>query len=181
MISIKDSKELEKIIRKYLITQSELSSKKVLNALDSYGQDLNKNINSSIFDSYSPSDNVILFELFTRPSNSDISYTNSDDEKISYYKAYELKLYIYGESSSDVANKIVARFRTQYVREHLLDDGVYLEKIEEPKKLNEFINNVLWIRNDVSISINCKFIIPQINLDSNFEILNDLKIIKEEN
>ena len=181
MIGISSSKELEKIIRKYLITQSELNSKNVLNALDTYGQNLNKNINSSIFDSYSTSDTVILFELFTRDSSSDISYTNGVDGQISYYKGYELKLYIYGEKSSDVSNKIVARFRTQYIREHLLDDGVYLEKIEEPTKLNEFINNVMWIRNDVSILINCKFEIPQINLDYDFEILNDLKIIKEEN
>lgn len=181
MISVSSSKELEKIIRLQLITQSELPGKKILNSLDVYGQNLNKNIDSNVFDSYSPSDEVIIFELFSRPSSSDISFTEEIDENISYYKTYELRLYIYGNTSTDLANKIAARFRTQLVRESLLQNGVYLEKIEEPNKINEFINNVLWIRNDVSILISCKFTIPQIKTDTSFETLNELKIIKEEN
>ena len=181
MISIKDSNELNKIIRTQLITQSQIPGKKILNALEVYGQNLNKNASQSIFDSYSPSETVIVFELLSRPSNSDVSYTEEVDENIIYYKAYELKLYIYGKESTDVANNIVARFRTQLCRETLLENGVYLEKIEEPDKINEFINNVLWIRNDVSILINCKFTISQIKTDASFETLNELKNTKEEN
>lgn len=177
MIKFSNVKELNKVLRNQLILQSELNEKRVVNALSIYGETLDKLLEASVFDSYASQDTVLLFELVSRDLNSDVSFTDSNN-KIIYNKSYRLKIILYGDSSADVANKLVARFRTQKVRNSLQDLGVYVEKIMEPISLNEFKNGVMWLRNDFSIDISCQFEFSQISDDYDIDRFTKLDIIK---
>ena len=171
-------KELEKILRSEIITQSELDEKRVANSLSIYGETLDKLLNNSIADSYEKTDSVILFELSNRDNPSDISYTDTE-ENIIYNKSYRLNLIIYGDSSPDIANKITMRFRTENVRDNLFNEGVYIEEVTDPSSFNEFINDVMWLRTDLSILLTATFKLSQINKSEEFKELSDLKIIKK--
>lgn len=184
MNTFESIKELNKYLRNMLVTQSEINSDKVLNALSIYGTELDKLLSESIYTSIDQLDSVILFELINRDSNSNVSFNEYEqtslgtiDNNVTYYKCYTLKLIIYGDSSSDVANKIVARFRTEKVKEDLYENGIYLERVTDPISLNEFKNNTMWLRNDIDIDIGVKLKISQISTDSDFQSFSDLKII----
>lgn len=171
--------DLNKVLRKYLIKQSQLPNKRVLNTLSTYGDTLDKFLNCTEVNSYELSDVVLLFELISRNNDSDISFTEDDlNDSITYNKSYTLKLILYGNNSSDVANKIVARFRTEKVRNSLYEEGVYIEKIEDPVSFNEFKNKVMWPRNDINILISCEFSFSQIEEDLNMNNLSKIQIIK---
>lgn len=169
--------ELNKYLRNMLITQSEVDPNKILNALSMYGAELDKFLEDSIYISVDQLDSVILFELINRDSDSNVSFNEYGDDKVTYYKCYTLRLIIYGNSSSDVANKIVARFRTEKVKEDLYENGIYLEEVTDPISLNEFKNNTMWLRNDVNLDIGVKLKISQVSTDSDFQSFSDLKII----
>lgn len=175
MISISNVKELNKIIKNQLITQSELNQKRVLNSISNYGETLDKMLEKYVFSSIEKTDVVLLFELTGRQNDSNISFTNENSNLI-YYSSYKLYIILYGDSSPDVANKIVSRFRTQKVRNDLYDNGVYLEYIDNPNTINEFKNGSLWIRTDIEIGISCEFSITQTSDDSNFSVINKITI-----
>ena len=178
MTNMASVKELNKIIRNHLIEQSELNQKNVLNAISNYGETLDKLIENQVFGSYQKTDVVLLFQLNSRDNDADISFTDSDD-KIVYYKSYEIYITMYGDNSPNIANNIASRFRTQQVKNSLLDSGIYLEYISNPTIINEFKNKSLWIRTDLSIGIRCQFSISQIGKEDNFNVINTVNIINK--
>ena len=182
MIAFENVKELEKILRESLITQSELLPERVLNSLSLYGTQLDKKLSETRYGSIEQSDCLTLFELTSRDSTSDVSMTDkedNDDNNITYYKAFRLRVIMYGDDSSDIALKIVARFRTEEIRNHLYEQGVYLERIGDPFILNEYKNETMWLRNDIEIDIAVKFKIAPITTDSDFNNISELNIIQD--
>ena len=171
--------ELNKVLRQQLILQTELSSSNVRNGLSTYGETLEKLLAKQTYDAYEQEDSFIVFELKTRSNDSDVSYTN-DDDSITYDRSYELICYIYGNSSADVANKLVSRLRTEKVRTDLYDSGVYLESVKEPISFNEYKNDMMWLRTDVSIFVSCEFKFAQIVQEDPLARLSELEIIVKE-
>lgn len=171
--------ELNKVLRQQVILQSELPAENVRNGLSTYGEALEKLLVKQTYDAYEQEDSFIVFELKTRQNESDVSYTNYDDTVV-YDRSYEFICYIYGNSSADVANKLVARFRTEKVRTNLYDNGVYLQEVKEPISFNEYKNEVMWLRTDVSILISCEFKITQVVVDDPIAELSELEIIVKE-
>lgn len=196
--------DINKYLRELLIQQSELSPKFVLNALSTYGTDLDKIYQEEIYNSIEPNDSVILFQLISRDSLSDMSqeedkflieplrasnliksgrYFVSDnylkDEDITNYKCYRLKIIIYGDNSNNLAIKLAARMRTQKVRTTLYDKGIYLEKVEDPIIVNEFKNETMWIRNDLNIDVGINQKIKQIETDEDYDFIGGFKIIED--
>lgn len=171
--------ELNKVLRQQLILQTELSSSNVRNGLSTYGETLEKLLAKQTYDAYEQEDSFIVFELKTRSNDSDVSYTN-DDDSITYDRSYELICYIYGNSSADVANKLVSRLRTEKVRTDLYDSGVYLESVKEPVSFNEYKNDMMWLRTDVSIFVSCEFKFAQIVQEDPLTRLSELEIIVKE-
>lgn len=167
--------DIEKIIRKYLISQSQVQSNFVRNSLSIYGEALEKVLSEQIYNSINANDVMILFELKERQNTSDVSETN-DSNVIDYYKSYKIHVIIYGDNSTNIANNIVARFRTIYIRDILREEGVYLEQISDASKINEYINETMWLRNDVDIDISCHLQIAQIEQDYIADTLNDVLI-----
>ena len=177
MIAISSPNELEKILKNQLVIQSELNKNSVLNSLSVYGTTLEKILNKQIRDSYTTIDSVIIFELTSRPnSESNVTYENSENN-LTYYRAYNLKVMIYGDDSPNVANKLFARLNSEIVKDNLQQLGVNIENITNPESVNEYINDVMWLRNDINIELGCKFEISQVSDETSFDSLSDLKII----
>lgn len=196
--------EAVKILRNELITQSELPSEKVLNALALTGTELDELLNDSIYNSITPYQTTMLFSLNSYNSTSDVSMESGDkynskyltcsptticslntilndfiiNNDITYYKIFQLKLILYGIYSTDIALKLIARLRSALVRADLYNSGVYIESVSEPFILNEFKNDIMWLRTDVNINFGIKLAINQINEISLFNNINSLNIIK---
>lgn len=179
MISISNFDELNKILRKQLILQSELPSKRVANSDTLYGVTLDKLLKDKIFISLDSKDNILLFELISRNSSNDINFSETDSN-INSYKSYELKIIIYGNTSPDIANNVEARFRTEYVLNDLQNQGIYIESVSEPIIIHEFINESQWTRTDLSIYISCKFEIKPITMLDDYSDYSDIIVIKGE-
>ena len=175
MIAFENINDIEKIIRAKLIQQSQIDGKFVRNSLSLHGEALDKVLNEQIYTSIDKNDVLILFELRSRNNDNDMSETNND--RIEYYKSFEIYVIIYGDNSTNIANNIVARFRTELVRTDLQTKSIYLETISDPTKLNEYKNETMWLRNDISIDIRCKLSINAIVEDYEFDTLNKIEIL----
>lgn len=177
MNTIANIDELNKLIRNQLIIQAELPSNRVRNALTTYGAMLDKLLTKQEFDSVCPCEELMLFELKTRENDADVSMTENEDASISYYKSYSVYIILYGNNSATIMNKLIARLRTQAVRQALYEEGVYIEEVKNDLSINEFKNDVMWHRHDTEILISCKMSIKQVTPDNAFEKLNPVNII----
>ena len=194
-----NSDEINKLIRLQIIKQANLLPERVLNSLSTYGAELDKvlteiltvstshtvgrhNVQSSEDESvYVPiqhSDVVVLFELQDRQSSNNMSETN-DDNSVTYTKSYIVHLILYGDSCGDVATTLVARLRTERCRTELLDEGISLERVTDPDRINEFKNNTLWQRTDFDIYISVEYKYTQVDDMQDFEGLSQLNVIRE--
>lgn len=169
------STELTTIIRKYLISQSELNGQLVRDAATQYGAYLDVNDHNDVFVSLAPTQTILFFELKTRDSEANMTETNDDlNETITSINSYQLHIITYGDNSNDVCNKLVARLRTERIRNLLLSEGVYLCRISDITRVNEFKNNVVWQRNDFDIDLSCEFTFTQVAVDSAYAELNTI-------
>lgn len=172
MISkVNDIQELNKIVRTQLIAQSGLDGNQVLNGVSIHGQDLLKMINQYAYKSYDLKDSVLVFVLEPRTSSNNMSETTADD-KLRIISSYQFHCYLYGYSSPTLANQIIARMRTEYVRLLLQQEGVYLESISEAEMGNDFINETLMVRTDFFINISCESRIEQASIPNDFAKIN---------
>lgn len=204
MIEFNNIEELNKVLRQMLITQSELSPERVLNALSVYGTELDKLLEDNIYESIDRFNATLLFELSSRDATSDMSMEEdttvvdaltcsrynlcnglevSDDLKVTdssltSYKAFKLNVIIYGIDSTTIAQKLFARFNSEFCRTLLYQQGIYLESVSQPAILNEFKNNTMWLRNDMTINIAVKQNISQITSDDDYEQLSAVTIIE---
>ena len=193
-------------IRNTLISQSQLPSDRVLNSLSLRGTELDELLseNEEIYNGISILNTTLLFELRSIQSNSNVSmeegdiYNSSDlmcsdsticdpnticgdtiiDRSITYYKMYELYIIIYGENGLDTAIKLASRMRSQEVRSNLYMDGIYIEIVSDPNMINEFKNDTMWLRNDISINLGLKFAIDPTSLPSEYKNINSINIIR---
>ena len=78
--------------------------------------------------------------------------------------------------SYEITPKLVARFRTERVRNNLYNEGIYIESISNPIQLDEFVNGVIWKRWDFEIDISVRFEVNQISTYSDFDALNKINI-----
>lgn len=155
-----DIQEINKIVRNQIIQQSELSPNQVMNGVSVHGQDLIESINKYAYKSYDLKDSFIVFELQSRESSSDMSQTRVDN-RIRYIASYRVQVSTYGFSAQTLANKIIARLRTEYARLQLQEQGVYLANVSNAITGNDFINNTLMIRCDFTIDVSVEMIIDQ--------------------
>lgn len=176
MTTITDINELNKIVRKYLINQSELPADRARNALTTYGSTLDQLLQKQEFTGICPCDELMLFELRTRENDADVSMTEVDGY-VTFDKSYTIYVIIYGNNAATVMNKLIARLRTQVVRENLLNEGVYIERVLNDTSFNEFKNDVMWHRHDTEIHISCQMSIAQVSDDNAFESIDPVTTI----
>lgn len=178
MIQITDVNSLETLLRTMLITQSELQANFVRNAMSLYGTDLDSKETNDIFAALDQTSEVlILFSLESRDSDADMSESSeSSDEHIDYYKSFTCKIIIYGAQSTNTAMKLSSRIRTQNVRTSLQQNGIYVESVSNLNRVQEFKNNVIWLRTDFDIDIRVQFKVLPVTTDSSFLVSNQLNI-----
>ena len=175
--------DIDKFIRNELSTQSELALNYVLNGISLNGQDLRKVVADSdnkIWDSFSHTDTFIVFEKEkdddSRNNLSQTEIVNNSDKLINYV-SYKIKVYIYGDGSDLVRNKLCSRLLSQSVRSSLLEKGILIVRIDNKNTINEFTNNIMWIRNDFDLYISVKYEFSQITSDYEPRIIGN-KIIE---
>lgn len=169
--------EIEKIIRNEIIKQSGLDSSNVLNGISIRGQDLIKSIGDNIFVSYDAKDSVIIFEVVFNPSSSNNVSMTEEDESITVYASYNVNIIIYGNQSNYIANLLKSRLLTSQSRNNLQYQGIYLADISNIEPMNEFINDSLWVRNNLTLNISCRFNYSQVETENEISQLDLNKFI----
>lgn len=163
-MKLANTNNIEKIFRTTLALQSQVPMDFVRNSLSLYGAMLDQNSEFDVFTSITPNQTLILFELINRQGDGDMSETNVDGS-VSVYCSFTVHVIIYGDDARNRANYLVGRLRTARVREDLLANGIYLEKVSLPEGINEYKNGTMWIRNDFDIDISCELNFAQVSSD----------------
>ncbi len=153
---INDTLELEKIIGEVLEQQSDLPSERVLNAISVRGQNLSKLIEKDVYISYDLSDLIIIFEVIFNPNSTDNVSMEEEDEIITVYSAFYVKILIYGNKSANVANKLKGRLLSRKVRDDLHTKGIHIERVSNSENMTEILNETFWVRNDLTMEISCR-------------------------
>ena len=166
--------DIDKIIRATLISQSQIEPDYVRNSDTVFGQMLDAPLSDDVFESITHTDLLMLFELHSRESDSDM--TETVDDKIVSYKAFKVHVIVYGDLSADCCSNVIARLRTQKVRSDLQSSAVYLERVSEMVELREFKASTVWTRHDFDIDISCRLQINQINDDYDVSSLSSIDI-----
>lgn len=174
--AIKEPLEIDKIIRKVLIEQSELKSKRVLNAISVRGQNLSKLINENEYSSYTLNDTFIIFETLSNPSSNNNVVMEEDDDTITCYSSFYIKILIYGNNSPQMVNKLKSRLLSREVIDNLYNEGIHIEKISNPEPIHEWLNETLWVRNDLTMQISCRESFEKINSDYIIDKIGDLNL-----
>lgn len=174
IVKTSDIQEINKIVRNQIILQSQLTPEQVMNGVSVHGVDLLERINRYAYKSYDLMDSFIVFKLDSRDSENDMSQTR-EDGTIKMISSYAVQVTVYGLSAQTLSNTIVARFRTEYARLQLQEQGIYLEDVSRPQTGNDFINNTLMIRCDFYINISVEMNIPQVSKPQDMK-LNDIVI-----
>ena len=165
--------EINKILRKEIIFQSELEERRVVNGYSIHGQDLVTQLNSYLQNSYDPKDSYIVYELHV-----DGDYTTETDFSgvLTIAAKYKMHLYVYGNNSTTLSNVLVSRLETDECRLHLQNEGINLISISNISNGTDFINETLYPRTDLDINIYSELqILPKSN-----DIINTINDIKLE-
>lgn len=176
MKCIDNYQDIIKVIRTYIHDIIGINLKDIRNATDTYGQTLIKLLEGKKYNSYKLSDSVVLLNLETRNNSSDFNATENDSSV--YYKSYEVKVIIYGNSSMSIGNAIYSKFNTDYVLSKLITDGIYVEFITSPVLFNEFLNDVIRPRTDLSLMVSVKHKFDNL-LNYEFDNINNINVEAE--
>ena len=149
-----------KKLRKEIVKQSELPPENVLNALSDNGTRLSQIINETITNSFESTDSFIIFELIEDTSS--LTLIATDDDGGESIVPYNFNLKIYGELSHDVAQKISIRLKSSEVAFNLRENGLHVKSISSATPTHEFINNTLWMRVDITINLNIRYYISNL-------------------
>lgn len=179
MSSIKNTKEIERIMRNALIENSGVNENYIRNILTEFSVDLDKDYTTSIFTSLSEEDAAILFELTPDENEAAMSEDIYNSNNIAYYKYFKLKLIVYGDDSSIVSLRVASRLRSESVRDDLISKGIQVVKISEPSEINEIINGVIWQRCDLNIMLGCELIIEPVKENYEINEYSTLNIYKD--
>lgn len=173
--SISNIKDLDKIWRNKIIEQSNLPAKNVLNGLSIRGVDLSNYITTNISMSYSLKNIAVVFEISTSSSEDNISM-EEDDGDITEYVIMNIRLSLYGSAAIELAKTLKARFESSKCRDDLYNQGIYFKEVTELTTTNDFINETMWTRVDLSIDFGIRLLITQKNTYEDFLEMNDISI-----
>lgn len=144
-----------KILRSEIIAISGVSDELVLNALTSYGADLNRildEVAQGLEHSHSnpedPRDDLlILFENRSDDSSSDNVFHAGVT-----YQAYKMHIIIYGDGAEEMAVRIKNGLLLLDEKAKLDHEGVHIASVSNIESMNEFKNETMWQRRDFDIS-----------------------------
>ena len=134
---------------------SELPEGFVLNKSTANGADLIKVIND-VSKAYAYTDSFLLFDVSTDTDSNGI-ITTEKNNTVSTIADFKTTLNIYGNSSFVLAQKILARFQTEETKSEFREKGIWVKNLIFPETVKEFVNNTLWVRQDIRINFTVRF------------------------
>ena len=167
--------DIEALIRATLIQQSGIGQQYVRNALSMYGSYMADSYDGIDWTAITPNQSLIFFELSNRDSDGDMSETEPDGS-LKIYTSYQVHVIIYGDNSKNLANILIARLRTAYVRDDFMEHEVCLQEVSGSTSLNDYKNGTLWQRNDFDINIACEIKITKETESYTFNQYSDIII-----
>ena len=174
MKQINDLHEIEKIVGDMLAKQSQLDKSRIANAIAPRGVDLSKFVTDKVKLSYDLHDVVIIFEVIGAESEG-INFTEAEkDGSIRESSAFEVRLTIYGNEALKMAKILKARIESEKVRADLLDNGLYMIEVQQIQSINEYLNETMWPRADLSFKVACEMNISQVDSMTEIEDFDDL-------
>ncbi len=140
-------------IRQALITQSELDEKMVINAVSARGPALRKLISDNESTSLNLHDGFIIFELLENKDSENNIILQNDNNSSDNISEYKLLLKIYGNNCHEISQKLTSRFKMEDIIMELYSKGVWVRNISFPETINEFVNDTVWPRCDLELTI----------------------------
>lgn len=151
-------------LRKEIAYQSGVSLDRIFNAVSVRGPDLSKIISETEAASFDLSNAFIVFEMMEDENEGNV-VTHEVDGTISSIASFKFNLKIYGNACHTVSQNILMRFKTEEVALGLRDKGIYIRGITFPTNINEFINNTVWPRCDMTLNLQVRFNVSRISVD----------------
>lgn len=163
-------------IRKELINQSELDGNFVINAVSVRGPALKKLISEDQSTSLNLHDGFIIFELLEDKNSETNIILHNDDNSSDNITQYKLLLKIYGNTCHEISQKLTARFKMQDIIMELYSKGIWVKNISFPETINEFINDTVWPRCDIEMTIIVRYNITSIKETPTAEEISEIII-----
>lgn len=154
-----------------------LKKEAIINGFSIRGPDLIKTIEDYISTSYNLDEVFIVFNLKESP-NKEYFVLKESDNSDSIICYYDLNLNIYGNNCSNYAQKLLVRYKDQSVLWTLYDRGIFVQDVSYPEDTTEFINNTVWRRLDMTITIKARINISEFD-DAVIDELGEYHIITE--
>ena len=161
---ITDINSIETIIRNILIEQSQLEPEFVRNSLSLYSTPLMTD-DQGILDTLQQDQLLILFELRARDDVFNISEQDEETGVITMYQGYQVHVIIYGDDCRTLANKLIARLRTGRLGDIFRENGLQCYSVSNSESIQEYINEVMWLRTDFNIDLSCIMEIAPVSTD----------------
>ena len=121
--------------------------------------------NQSVLNTLQQNQLMILFELRARDDVFNISEQDEETGVITMYQGYQVHIIIYGDDCRTLANKLIARLRTGRLGDIFRENGVQCYSVSNPESIQEYINEVMWLRTDFNIDLSCIMEIEPVSTD----------------
>lgn len=170
--------DIIKNLKKSLQDLTGLDPNRVLSTTAVRGADLSKIINESQVNSFNLSDSFIVFEL-KESNDKDYYIIDENDNERSIISRYHMDIKLYGNACHIVSQQILARFKDATLLQDLYEKGIHYTGITPVESVNEFINNTLWKRCDMTIHLQARMKVDKIKPDEYFPENTDYDFFKE--
>jgi len=160
--------DIIKTLRSAIINYVGLDNNRVLNATSVRGPDLLKIINETELNSFNLNDSFIVFEL-KESNDKDYYIMSENDDENSIIARYQMDIKLYGSPCHIISQKMLSVFKEELVLEELYNKGVHFTGITFPESNNEFINNTLWKRCDMTIHLEARMKVDKFFKDKYFD------------
>ena len=148
---------LVKILYETLLKTTGLDKQCILNKDTITGPTLNKLVSEKDATSFDINDCFMLFEIIETPEIQNNYVTREDDNSISSIMSYDFNITTYGNHCHNLSQIIISNFKNDDLLINLREKGVYVNGVSYPTNVKEYINNVLWVRNDFKIHAYIRF------------------------
>ena len=157
---ISDFKEVAAVVREYLNTYCQIDLEKIVSVLAVRGADLSKPISATELNSINLSDTFVVYEI-REDDSQDYFVFDEDDFTDTIITNVIIDFKIYGKRCADTIRNIIVNFKNEGVLQRLYSKGIYYKGITKPTSHNEFFNNTMWPRRDISFKAQIRTLVDK--------------------
>ena len=150
--------EINKIVRLEIINYLNITGNRVLNGVSVRGPNLQKIISECTLGSFNLEDSFIVFDL-EKANGEDYFVMEEDDNTVSVISEFQMNFRVYGMLCHMIGLRLQAMFKDVYVLGRLYEKGIRGQDVTDLTTINEFINNTMWPRADLSFKMQIRFTI----------------------